>query len=114
MKRVPLSALAFARSGDKGRHSNVGVVAFDERCYAVLAERLTAEVVQAHFSALCASVERYELPNLRALNFVLEGALGRGASVSTRTDAQGKIHGTAALLIELDVPDDLVPPEPRT
>jgi len=114
MKRVPLGRLAFARSGDKGRVSNVGVVAFDQRCYLALRELLTAEVVAHHFRSLAPGrVERYELPNLRALNFVLPRALGEGATTSLRTDAQGKAFGLAALTIELELPDDFPLPEAR-
>ncbi len=112
--RVPLRRLAFARSGDKGSSSNIGVVAFDERCYAVLVEQLTAEVMKRHFARVCqGEVERYELPNLRALNFVLHQALEDGAATSLRTDAQGKIYGPAALLIELEVPAEFVLPAER-
>lgn len=107
MRRIPISRLAFARSGDKGRNTNVGIVALDDAGYAVLVDQLTAARVAEHFAGLCDAVERYELPNLRALNFVLRGSLGDGASVSTRTDAQGKLHGIAALAIEVEVPDDL-------
>lgn len=113
--RVSLSKLAFARSGDKGSSSNVGVVAFDERCYEVLVRQLTTDVMKRHFAAVCnGPVERYELPNLRALNFILHQSLEDGAATSLRTDAQGKIHGLASLLIEIDVPDGFPLPTPRT
>ena len=112
--KMPLSRLAFARSGDKGDTSNLGVVAFDDRCYALLTEKLTVDVVRQHFAAVCAGkVERFELPNLRALNFLLHRALEDGASTSLRTDAQGKIYGPAAGLIELELPDEFPVPASR-
>ena len=113
--KIPLSRLAFARSGDKGDTSNLGVVAFDDRCYSLLAERLTSDVVRHHFAAVCeGKVERFELPNLRALNFLMHRALEDGGSTSLRTDAQGKIYGPAAGLLELEIPDDFPVPELRT
>lgn len=105
MAKVPLSRLAFARSGDKGRHSNVAVIAFDDERYALLREHLTAEVVAAHFERLAdGPVDRYEVPNLRALNFVIRNSLGGGASQSLRTDSQGKTHAAGMLQLELDLP----------
>lgn len=100
--RVPVSQLAFARSGDKGRHSNVAVIAFDDESYQVLREHLTAERVAAHFERLAdGPVARYEVPNLRALNFVISNSLGGGASQSLRTDSQGKAHAAGLLQLEL-------------
>ena len=93
MKSFPLYAMAHARSGDKGDASNVGVLAYDDRAYAILRERLTAAAVKEHFGDLVAGdVERYEMPNLRALNFILHDSLGGGGSASLKTDAQGKTH----------------------
>ena len=107
MPRVPLSRLGFARSGDKGRHTNVAVVAFDEYAYEVLREHLTAERVAAHFERLAdGPVHRYDVPNLRALNFVVHNSLGGGASQSLRTDSQGKTHANGLLHLELDLPED--------
>jgi hypothetical protein len=109
--RVMLERLASARSGDKGEGSNVGVLARSDPLYAFLKEVLTAERVRAHFQGLNrGQVIRYEADNLRALNFVLTDSLGGGGSASLRTDAQGKTHGLALLRMELDVPEDLVPP----
>lgn len=106
MTRVPLLELAHARSGDKGNTANVGVVAYDEEDYPLLVEQLTAERVKAHFGPLVeGEVERYELPNLHALNFLLHGALDGGGTVSLMTDAQGKVFSTAMLRIVLEVPD---------
>ena len=112
MKTVPLYAIAHARSGDKGDGSNVGVVAYDERGYALLAAWLTPERVKAHFGEIVKGrVDRFDLPNLRALNFVLHDSLGGGGSASLKTDAQGKTHGMAMLRMMVEVPDDYDPPE---
>ena len=111
MKRVPLYAMAHARSGDKGDGSNVGVLAYDERGFEILRAQLTPERVKAHFGALVrGKVERFELPNLLALNFILHDSLGGSGSASIKTDAQGKTHGMALLRIEVEVPADYEPP----
>lgn len=113
MKRLPLSRLAFARSGDKGDGSNVGVVAYDDAAFAIIRRELTPERVKRHFAAIChGAVDRYEAPNLRALNFILHDSLGGGGSASLKTDAQGKTHGLGLLLMEVEVPDDYAPPHP--
>lgn len=105
MIRVPLLELAHARSGDKGNTANVGVVAYDEEDYALLVEQLTADRVKAHFGSIVeGEVVRYELPNLHALNFLLQGALDGGGTVSLMTDAQGKVFSTAMLRMTLEVP----------
>ena len=112
MKKVPLYAMAHARSGDKGDASNVGVLAYDDRAYTILRTQLTAEAVKDHFGDLVAGeVERYEMPNLRALNFILHDSLGGGGSASLKTDAQGKTHGMAMLRLQIEVPDDYEPPK---
>ena len=99
---IALSEIAHARSGDKGNHANIGVVAFAEAGYAHLERHLTAECVASFFSALGASrVERFELPRIWALNFMLYDALAGGASESLRLDSQGKLLGTAILEIKL-------------
>ncbi len=106
--RVPLSRLAHTRSGDKGDTCNIGVIALEERFYPILVRELTAERVKLHFGELVAGgVERYELPNLGALNFLLHGALGGGGTLSLRTDAQGKTFGAALLRLEIEVPEEL-------
>lgn len=106
MGRMKLRELAHARSGDKGDTCNVGVVARDARAYALLREHLTAERVRIYFDGLVAGgVVRYELPNVRALNFVLRGALGGGGTRSTRLDAIGRALADALLELELDLPD---------
>ena len=110
MKRVPLHALAHARSGDKGGDSNVGVLAYDERGYDLLVAWLTPARVKAHFGDIVrGEVVRHELPNLRALNFILGDSLGGGGSSSLKTDAQGKTHGMALLRMVVEVPDDYTP-----
>jgi hypothetical protein len=102
--KVPLSQIAHTRSGDKGDTCNIGVIAFREADYPVLAREVTAERVKRHFGDLVqGAVERYELPNLGALNFLLHGALGGGGTVSLRTDAQGKTFGAALLSLEIEV-----------
>jgi hypothetical protein len=104
--RVRLLDLAHARSGDKGDTANVGVIARRPEFYPILVERVTAARVKQHFGAMVrGDVVRYELPNLRALNFLLHGALDGGGTVSLMTDAQGKTFSTALLRMELDVPD---------
>ncbi len=103
MPRIPLLLLAHARSGDKGDTVNVGVIARRPEWYPVLAERLTAERVKAHFGDAVGRVERFELPNLSALNFLLHDALGGGGTISLMTDAQGKTFSSALLRLELDV-----------
>lgn len=104
---VRLLDIAHARSGDKGDTANVGVIALRPEWYDVLAKHLTRERVQNHFQGVIAGgVERYELPNLRALNFLLHGALDGGGTLSLKTDAQGKVFSTALLRMMLDLPDD--------
>jgi len=105
--KVSLARLAHARSGDKGDGSNIGLIAYTDEGYALLRELMTSEVVKAHFSSICkGAVDRYEVPNLRALNFILHDSLGGGGTESVITDAQGKTHGQGLLLMEIDVPDD--------
>jgi hypothetical protein len=107
MPRVQLKDLAHTRSGDKGDTVNVGVIAYRPEHYRVLAEQLTTERVKAHFGDMVkGEVERFELPNLGALNFLLHNALGGGGTVSLMTDAQGKTFSTAILRMELDVPEE--------
>ena len=99
---IRLGQVASARSGDKGNHANIGVIANSDRDYAFLREALTAERVAEFFRGLGASrVERFELPKVGALNFLLYDALAGGASQSLRIDTQGKLLGTAILKLEL-------------
>lgn len=108
MPRIQLVHLAHARSGDKGDTANVGVIALEPEFYPVLSEQLTTERVKEHFRGIClGNVERFELPNLHALNFLLHNALGGGGTVSLKTDAQGKTLSTAMLRMEIDVPEEI-------
>ena len=109
--KIPLSKLAYARSGDKGDGSNVGVVAYNPASYEIIKDVLTTERVKEHFKEICfGEVDRYEAPNLLALNFILHDSLGGGGSESLKTDAQGKTHGLGILFLEIDVPDDFEMP----
>ncbi len=104
--RVRLLDIAHARSGDKGDTANVGLLALRPEWYPVLERHVTRDRVAEHFSGIIeGSVERYELPNLHALNFLLHGALGGGGTLSLKTDAQGKVYSTALLRMVIDVPD---------
>jgi hypothetical protein len=106
--KVRLVDIAHARSGDKGDTANVGVIALKREWYEVLERHLTLDRVRAHFRGMITGdVERFELPNLGALNFLLHGALGGGGTLSLKTDAQGKVYSTALLRLELDVPDEV-------
>lgn len=108
MTRVPLVQLAHARSGDKGDSANIGVIAYDDDLYPILVKELTADRVKEHFGTwVQGAVERYELPNLGALNFVLHGALDGGGTVSLRTDAQGKVLSAALLRLQIEVPESV-------
>ena len=105
--KVRLVDIAHARSGDKGDTANVGVIAFKREWYPLLARELTERRVADHFRvAITGNVQRYELPNLGALNFLLHGALDGGGTLSLKTDAQGKVFSTALLRMVIDVPDD--------
>ena len=106
--KVELLKLAHARSGDKGDTANVGVIALRDEFYPILVEQVTAEKVKEHFGEMVkGDVERFELPNLHALNFLLHGSLGGGGTLSLMTDAQGKTFSTALLRMKVDVPDDV-------
>ena len=102
--KITLGRIAHGRSGDKGDTANVGVIAFDEKHYSILAREVTAERVKAHFGELVlGAVERFELPNLGALNFLLHEALGGGGTLSLRVDAQGKTMSAALMAMEIEV-----------
>ncbi len=112
MARVPLSRIAHARSGDKGDGSNVGLIADTAALYEIIREQVTPERVKEHFAEVChGAVERFEVPNLRALNFILHDSLGGGGTLSLKTDAQGKTHGQGILALEVEVPSELLPAE---
>ncbi len=105
--KIRLVDIAHARSGDKGDTANVGVIALDPSWYPLLARELTAARVSRHFDGMITGpVDRFELPNLKALNFLLHGALDGGGTISLKTDAQGKVFSTALLRMVLDIPDD--------
>ncbi len=114
MPIVPLSRIACARSGDKGEGSNVGVIARSDAAFDFLRRELTTERVRRHMHAINpGGVVRYEAPNLRLLNFLLQDSLGGGGSASLKTDAQGKTHGLAVLRLELDVPAKVLEATPE-
>lgn len=107
--KVQLQEVAFARSGDKGDTANVGLIAYTESVYPVLVEEVTARRVKKHFDGVChGDVERFELPNLRALNFLLHESLDGGGTRSLMLDAQGKTFSTALLRMEIDVPEEVL------
>jgi len=102
--KVQLAKLAHARSGDKGDTANVGLIALSDELYPILVREVTAERVKQHFKGIChGEVERFELPNLGALNFLLHESLGGGGTLSLMTDAQGKTFSTALLRMEIEV-----------
>jgi hypothetical protein len=101
--KIPLARVAHCRSGDKGDVANIGVVAYDGRTYPILLREVTAARVKALFGdRVQGAVERFELPNLHALNFLLHEALAGGGTVSLRVDAQGKTLGAALLGLEIE------------
>lgn len=105
--KIGLLKLAHARSGDKGDTANVGLIALKDEYYPLLVREVTAEKVKEHFAGIChGAVERFELPNLKALNFLLHESLGGGGTLSLMTDAQGKTFSTALLRMEIEVSPD--------
>ena len=105
--KISLFDLAHARSGDKGDTANVGVIALKDEFYPLLVREVTAERVKQHFGEIVkGKVERFELPNLKALNFLLHESLGGGGTLSLMTDAQGKTFSTALLRMFIEVPDE--------
>ena len=102
--KMKLSEIAHARSGDKGDTANIGLIALKPEFYPVLVREVTAERVKNHFAGICkGDVERFELPNLNALNFLLHQSLGGGGTVSLKTDPQGKTLSSALLRMEIDI-----------
>jgi len=105
--KVQLTKLAHARSGDKGDTANVGLIALRPEFYTLLVREVTAKRVKEHFDGICkGDVERFELANLEALNFLLHESLGGGGTLSLMTDAQGKTFSTALLRMQIEVPDE--------
>jgi hypothetical protein len=107
--KIQLRQIAHARSGDKGDTANIGLIALKPEYYPVLVREVTAERVKQHFTGICkGAVERYELPNLKALNFLLHESLGGGGTISLKTDPQGKTLSSALLRMEIEVAADLL------
>ena len=103
MSKIKLRDIAHGRSGDKGDAANIGIIAYDDKGYNIIQKYLSAESVKKHFEGICfGEVERYELPNIRALNFILNNSLGGGGTVSLKLDAQGKTLAAALLRIEIE------------
>ncbi len=112
-KKIRLIEIAHARSGDKGDAANVGVIARKPEYYPILMKELTADRVKRHFEGIClGDVDRYELPNLLALNFILHNTLGGGGTVSLKNDAQGKTLSSAMLRMELVIEEEALSPKP--
>ena len=108
-EKILLHEIAYARSGDKGIHANIGVIAYQPEGYRFLRDNLTKESVHRYFEPLgVQETIRYELPNLLALNFLLKGILGEGGSRSLRIDAQGKALGQALLEMEIEIPEGVL------
>jgi hypothetical protein len=106
--KIQLSKICHARSGDKGDTGNVGLIALKAEWYPVIKKYVTADVVKKHFTGICfGKVERFELPNLNALNFLLHESLGGGGTVSLKNDAQGKTLSSALLRLEIEVSEPL-------
>ena len=107
MKTVRLLEIAHSRSGDKGDSSNIGLIAKSPEAYEIIKNVVTSEAAKEHFGTIVkGKVDRYEIPNLLALNFILHDSLGGGGSQSLKNDAQGKTHGQGLLLMSVEVPDD--------
>ena len=105
--KVQLVKVAHARSGDKGDTANVGLIALEEEFYPILVREVTVARVKDHFKGIChGEVERFELPNLGALNFLLHESLGGGGTLSLMTDAQGKTFSTALLRMEIELTEE--------
>ena len=104
MARIPLLYIAHARSGDKGDTANIGLIALKPEYYPVLMQQVTAARVKKHFAGICyGDVERFEVPNLGALNFLLHESLDGGGTLSLKADAQGKTYSAALLRLEIDI-----------
>lgn len=102
--KVKLREIAHGRSGDKGDAANIGIIAYDDKGFEIIQKYLTVELVKKHFVGICkGEVERFELPNIKALNFILHNTLGGGGTVSLKHDAQGKTLAAALLRLELEI-----------
>jgi hypothetical protein len=112
-REVQLRWLAHARSGDKGDTANVGLIALTPEWYELIRTQVTLARVKKHFKGMVSGVERFELPNLHALNFLLHGALDGGGTISLKTDAQGKVYSTALLRMRIPVPSAILRALPK-
>ena len=109
MPKVKLIKIAHGRSGDKGNGSNAGIIARHPDIYPFLKENLTEKRVKDHMKHICkGKVERFEMPNIGALNFILYESLGGGGTVSLKLDAQGKTHASTLLRMDIEVPEELL------
>ena len=105
MAKIQLKEICHGRSGDKGDAANVGLIAYKKEDYEFIRDNVTADVVKKYFAGICeGEVERYELPNINALNFILHNTLGGGGTVSLKNDAQGKTLASALLMMEIEKP----------
>src|SRR5210317_1741854 len=105
--KIQLVQIAHARSGDKGDTANIGLIALKPEYYEILKKEVTPEKVKVHFQGICeGKVERFELPNIGALNFLLHNSLGGGGTMTLKHDAQGKTLSTALLRMEIDVNEE--------
>src|SRR5688500_16037886 len=105
--KIPLSRIAHGRSGDKGDTANIGIIALEERWYPILLREVTAERVKSYFGEMVRGrVDRYELANLGALNFLMQEALDGGGTLSLRIDAQGKTLSAALLRMQIEVSEE--------
>ena len=104
MKKIKFIDIDHGRSGDKGNAANIGIIAYDDKGFQIIKKHLTAARVKKHFKGICfGKVERFEMPNIRALNFLLHNTLGGGGTVSLKHDAQGKTLAAALLRINLEI-----------
>jgi hypothetical protein len=102
--KIRLIDIAHGRSGDKGDAANIGIIAYDNKGYEIIKKNLTIDRVKKHFEGICfGEVERYELPNILAINFLLHNTLGGGGTVSLKHDAQGKTLAAALLRMEIEI-----------
>ena len=101
--KIQLKDICHGRSGDKGDAANIGLIAYNKEDYALIEREVTAERVKEYFTGICeGEVERYEMPNIHALNFILNNTLGGGGTVSLKLDAQGKTLASALLKMEIE------------
>jgi len=103
-KKIKLREICHGRSGDKGNAANIGLIAYKKENYELIKNKVTAEVVKKYFEGIClGNVERYEMPNINALNYILHDTLGGGGTVSLKNDAQGKTLASALLMMEIEL-----------